>query len=387
MKFALSCPSRLFVGCVFWLLSCGGTVQIGGDERRGTGGAAGDVGIAGAGGGRHPTGSAGGVSVGGGKGGGGGLTGTAGATSAQKPCPAPFTRCGSECIDINTDVNHCGNCFGSCGGPGTACLGGTCQKTSTGPGSCRSFETFCSNLGLCVDLQSNPFTCGSCFSPCANGEQCLAGLCQVGTCVGGSPCKSPDGSTHCPNFSNDAQNCGGCNVVCPDGVYCQNGKCVQPECAASTFCGASGCVDTFSDVTNCGGCGKTCTGGAVFDYTALTCLNSTCGCAPTANPCGKGCASDFWYCPPPGFQGSALDLCAASARNSYERCACKGCLAEVQACSGSPTCVNAMDCSLRNVCIGCQPTFNSCMDVVKGNTTDPLADKLVACLNSQCTTP
>jgi hypothetical protein len=59
----------------------------------------------------------------------------------------------------------------------------------------------------------------------------------------------------------------------------------------------------------------------------------------------------------------------------------------VQACSGSPTCVNAMDCSLRSVCIGCQPTFTSCTDSLQGKETDPLADKLVSCLNTQCGTP
>jgi hypothetical protein len=202
----------------------------------------------------------------------------------------------------------------------------------------------------------------------------------------GTPCVGRDGVSQCPNFDFDGLNCGSCNHVCGDGESCQNGKCIPQDCGGSTFCGNSGCVDTSNDPAHCGGCNKGCMGGAAFDYTAYTCTNGACRCAPLANPCGKGCASDFWYCPAPDFQGSAADLCTQSSRNSYERCACKGCLAEVQACSGSTTCVNSMDCTLRSLCVGCTPTFPSCGDTSQG-AVDPLADKLTACLNAQCASP
>jgi hypothetical protein len=123
----------------------------------------------------------------------------------------------------------------------------------------------------------------------------------------------------------------------------------------------------------------------MFDASPYSCTNGKCGCAVTANPCGGGCASQFWYCPPSGFSGSALDLCLQTVRNAYDRCACNNCLAEVTSCAASTRCINEMDCSLPSVCAGCGQTFTACTD--QQGQSEPLADKLIACMNAACATP
>jgi hypothetical protein len=357
------------------LPACGGTVQAGGNDsgRRGSGGSSTATGST-----QGAAGSGARIAVGG-----AGVTGSAGTAG---DCSPGLTRCRSGCVDLSSDGDHCGSCSSSCV-TGASCDHGTCRSPGTDPNGCTAGLTFCSSFHQCLDLQSNPFTCGSCGTPCLNGERCAGGVCQAGTCVEGTACQGPDGSFHCSTLQSDASNCGACNHVCPGGQSCSGGQCAPISCGGLAYCGDAGCQDTQSDALHCGGCDTTCTGGKVFDYYgAYTCTQGTCACAPLANPCGKGCATDFWYCPPLDFQGTPTNLCLQLARNSYERCACNGCLAEVQACSASPSCVNSMDCSLKKLCVGCQTPFEACSDIAQG-TTDPLADKLQACLNAQCASP
>jgi hypothetical protein len=80
--------------------------------------------------------------------------------------------------------------------------------------------------------------------------------------------------------------------------------------------------------------------------------------------------------------GQPMDLCNMTARNSYEACACTSCLSQIQACFGSPSCIDSMDCTLSNPCPNCQPVFSSCRD--QNGALDPIAEKLVQCMNSQC---
>ena len=329
-----------------------GSVAAGG--RPGTGGRVGSGGVVGA----------------------GGVVGSGGSTFG---CAPGFTNCADGCADLQSDPSHCGSCFSTCPS-GAKCVNASCQGTTT---ACHAGTVFCTNFGECLDTSSNPFACGSCSTPC-NGTHCTNGVCDPKSCLSKTAtyCPSIGG---CTELSNDYQNCGACGNACGPADSCVNGKCVPPDCPGSTYCMSSGCTDTNSDANNCGACDKPCLAGSHFDDSEYVCDNGTCGCSFNANRCGKACSASFWYCPPDGFKGQPADLCEQSARNSYESCACKGCLAEIQACFGSPTCINSMDCSLPGACPTCQPVFSTCTDQ-KGNS-DPLAEKLVACMNAQCSKP
>jgi hypothetical protein len=356
----------LAVAFCFALPGCGGTVR-GGPTEVGDGGPGGSSGS----GGVRST----------GKGGGAGRSTGGSATR----CPAPLTWC-NGCVDTQISPNHCGACFSGCTS-GTDCVNGTCQSTSP-PSGCSDGQTYCSNFSRCIDTRTNAFACGSCHTPCTNSEACVDGRCQPGTCFPGlTDCGGLDGSPRCVDVMVNHNHCGACGNACGSYENCQSGKCIPPECSLPyVYCRNSGCTDTMSDVSSCGACGNSCTSGAVFDYSAYACTNGTCGCAPLANACGSGCSTQFWFCPPPGFSGAPADLCIQTARNNYQRCACKGCLAEITACATSSSCINSMDCSLQNVCVGCgDQTFPACSD--QQGQTDPLADKLVTCMNVTCQTP
>jgi hypothetical protein len=373
--------------CLLVVLACGGTVRTDGG-RNGPGGG-GSGGGGGFGDGGFATGNQSGKPAAGGF-----IGGTGGKVS--NPCGPPYTFCGGACVDLSSDPMNCGACFSACppqGIPGTPngeCVAGSCQSPNSN--SCAPNETYCTNFARCLDLQSNLFACGSCTNTCPNGWACVGGKCDPSTCAAGLvPCVGQDGQSVCTDFTHDNQNCGSCGNRCNLADSCQSpnsspgGKCVSPDCGGSTYCPNTGCVDLTTDLANCGGCDKGCVKGYLFDGAAYACTNGSCGCAPLANNCGSGCTSEFWYCPPPGFQGIAADLCTQSARNAYERCACKSCLPAIQACSSSTACMNAMDCTLHSVCSGCQPVFSACSD--QNGAAEPIAAKLVDCMNTSCSTP
>ncbi len=47
-------------------------------------------------------------------------------TCGPPVCPSNLLECSDQCVDPNTDENHCGACDAVCG-PGTVCTGGLCQ--------------------------------------------------------------------------------------------------------------------------------------------------------------------------------------------------------------------------------------------------------------------
>jgi hypothetical protein len=297
-------------------------------------------------------------------------------------------------VDLSKNTDHCGGCFNACG-RGDSCVAGVCRSPAS---PCLPNEIQCPTWG-CIDINTNAFACGSCSTPCRNGEKCIDGECVYGTCLnGGTFCEGPYGAECVTDFSSDWSNCGSCGNQCGDYESCENGRCTEPSCTDYYYCDSptgacnyiyceqNGCTDISTDIANCGACGASCTGSdSVFWWDSYACRDGVCGCSAVANPCGPTCAVRFSYCPGGVDAGSPLDVCHAQARNAYDHCGCDSCLDEVLACSGSATCINAMDCALQSPCIGCPEPFYSCSD--QWGASDPLADALVACLNRSCANP
>jgi hypothetical protein len=65
---------------------------------------------------------------------------------ADAGCAPPKTDCSGSCVDLSSDINHCGTCT-------TACTAGNDCCT-----------------GHCVDLASDPANCGACGEICASGS-------------------------------------------------------------------------------------------------------------------------------------------------------------------------------------------------------------------------
>jgi len=89
-------------------------------------------------------------------------------------CRGSLTRCGGECVDLQTNIDHCGECGNSCGSGGLFC----------GDGECQCIEDEFSNCsGTCVDLSSSTEHCGSCGNSCGEMEVCKEATCQSRTRV------------------------------------------------------------------------------------------------------------------------------------------------------------------------------------------------------------
>lgn len=117
------------------------------------------------------------------------------------------TCCGNECVDIETDEEHCGFCTHPCH-PGFECVDGRCACDRDD--DCQG-RPCCD--GKCVDTTSDPDNCGEC------GNACDSGCCLSGAC--GQKC-----GENCVDIKTDAYNCGACNIVCiPFAQLCCNGGC------------------------------------------------------------------------------------------------------------------------------------------------------------------
>jgi len=120
--------------------------------------------------------------------------------------------CGGECIDVQSSMEHCGECDNACG------AGGTCDM-----GTCGCADNQMSCGASCVDPMTSPDHCGWCDNPCAAGSVCSGGQCKP---TPPRPVWPPAGSTvgtSKPVFE----------VALPEGGIAANIKvCANPECTA-----------------------------------------------------------------------------------------------------------------------------------------------------------
>ncbi len=227
-----------------------------------------------------PTGGGGSAAAGGG---GGGVTGGEGpgGTGGAGACSGNLADCDGECVDLQSDPNHCGDCNEACD-PATE----SCSE-----GSCDCADPFIDCDGTCIDPQTDAQFCGAtgdCQGPNVGAEcdpqdgACVGGLCVctppsvecAGTCIdpqtdplycgATGDCQGPNAGEEC-----DPQNgsCAGGLCVCqPPLVYCA-GTCIDPL-ADQLYCGATGdCQGPNAGVE----CTPTaaCTSGSCVD----TCVN------------------------------------------------------------------------------------------------------------------
>lgn len=175
-------------------------------------------------------------------------------------CKVPRVCCGGECVDLHTNVKHCGQCTTSCG-PGSACVSGHCQ---CGVKSCAAGEQCCS-VNRCTAVQTDVQNCGSCGHACGKTEQCTGGKCVPAPgCVG---CQGECCSGVCIDTDSDPQHCGGCITSCTGIDQCIDGQCVAPG----------------KDASSCG-CNKVCLTQCIYGCCLEDILLGS--CAPDANCLG-----------------------------------------------------------------------------------------------------
>jgi hypothetical protein len=189
-------------------------------------------------------------------------------------CDAPYSKCAGRCLDLRSDVSHCGACDNACE-PGQFCAKGTCVacRTSTDcPTSdvaCRHYEC---QAGACV-LADDPDG-----EVCGPGEtwSCVSGTCQCMFMKCGD-------QNICVDTNSDAGNCGACGHACTGGDTCVGGLC-GTACSSQSDCSTSPH-------------GHACVPGAGF-----------CGCRKTGNDCPGG-ATCFSFNDPYVVNGVEYGLC------------------------------------------------------------------------------
>jgi hypothetical protein len=187
---------------------------------------------------------------------------------------------------------------------------------------CREGLTFC---GTCVDLESDPRSCGGCGIVCADGV-CTSGMCLGGVADGGMDAGGADGGDTggvdggdagepgdvdggdggradgevperdggdrddggrvvpdggdggpplcdlgeilcdrvCRDGLSDPESCGDCGARCAPGELCAAGVC-SAICAPPLRLCAGRCVDIDNDPDNCGSCGNVCASGLCIE--------------------------------------------------------------------------------------------------------------------------
>lgn len=217
------------------------------------------------------------------------------AADAGTDGPAPCEMCGgSACVDLMTDPSSCGACGAACP-PGAGCAGGAC--------ACSAGLALCG--GACVDTAVDHANCGGCGEACPSGALCDAGQCA---CPGGL--EACGGA--CVEIASDPNNCGACGAACAADEVCNAGKCAV-SCGALTKCGAS-CVDTATSPLHCGACDSACPAGA-------SCEAGACMCPAGTADCGGACLTTTTD---PANCGGCGQVCAQGTTCEASACVCPG---------------------------------------------------------------
>ncbi len=161
--------------------------------------------------------------------------------------------------------------------PGDFCDGeGTCVDCGD--------QLHCPGALQCIDPNTDINHCGGCDNDCASQLQNVVGIkCENGTCDyercedGWSDCDG-NRSNGCETSVNDVNHCGGCDIKCADQFPGSTPNCVNGQCQFSGQCNPpladcnsqAGCETQLGTNANCAGCGDNCRS------RGLTCVNGSC---------------------------------------------------------------------------------------------------------------
>ncbi len=225
---------------------------------------------------------------------------------------------------------------------------------------CPSSQTLCD--GQCLDLSSSPLACGACGEPCAGGEVCSDGVCELQCAEGLVNCEGAciDPTTD-RDFCGASADCSGANegADCDDTEVCSGGSC-QLNCTGGTLLCDGRCADPMFDPDYCGATGS-CAGaeaGTVCDP-ADVCDQGNCrsSCGPDSLVCGSGCVDPRVN---PRFCG-ATGTCEAEEAGTI--------------CGGGEVCVDG-------TCVGnCVEGQIDC----NGRCIDPRTDRFFCGASGTCT--
>ncbi len=130
---------------------------------------------------------------------------------AGSGCGSGLTRCGSACMDLRVQDEHCGACGNACPSM-ERCAGGACAPRHCADITCGPTQV-CASGVACVERRCLGVACGS-------DQVCVDGVCTSNLCG---------------------------SVACPPGLACEAGRCVDRNCQGvvcgpGRACAVGGCV-------------------------------------------------------------------------------------------------------------------------------------------------
>ncbi len=250
-------------------------------------------------------------------------------------CDANFGDCNGDPVD-GCEINHlnnndyCGDCNTACSGATPYCVAGACTD------QCPGNLTNCS--GVCVDLQTDVDHCGGCDQACAlanvDDQACVAAACEIVACTDGWADCDTNHATGCEVELGTLDNCSGCGDACAydnASAACTDGACELTACddgyADCDGDPANGCEVTLGTLDNCTECGDAC----AYDNASATCTVD--GCALDA------CDANYGDC-----NGDAdTDGCETMLNTSAACGACDVACGPLEGCAGDD--VNGYACT------------------------------------------
>lgn len=176
-------------------------------------------------------------------------------------CSEGLECCGEQCVALPSDHENCGSCGKACPFD-AACIDGEClctpdgRPTCTDDTCCAYFQECCADD--CVYLEADPDHCGECHHRCGDCEACVNGVCkdtctgcqtcQGGTCVdpvlGFPSCARCEGTSLAYDTPCGDGCCNATNAQCCDAVCCR----ATEECCGNGCCAAGACDIVSSGV-------------------------------------------------------------------------------------------------------------------------------------------
>ena len=143
------------------------------------------------------------------------------------------------------------------------CVNGKCRGTGTSSAQCASGLTDCD--GVCVDLTSNMNHCGACDAACESGlvpVACRSGVCERATCPWG---RSTAARSTAAAICSPMRTTAGRASVGARAARARMGsaRTAGPTCPSGQADCGEGCTDLSSNDFHCGACGNACDVGQV----------------------------------------------------------------------------------------------------------------------------
>jgi hypothetical protein len=263
-------------------------------------------------------------------------------------CRKGFSKCGSHCRDLSTDVKNCGSCGHVCS-DGKTCQNGRCKggtQATCGDGVKNGTDE-CDGSDLdgktCTDFGFVGAAGLTCAGNCTFDTSGCQAVCGNGTAEPGEQCDGADlNGVSCVDFGYAnpaglacAGDCtfdsSGCQAVCGNNQAEQGEVCDGSDLRGATCASISGGLFTGGTLA----CNGSCSG---YDVAGCTMAAAGCSGKPDGYPCDDGNACTF---------------------NDF----CQGEVCQ----AGSPVACTALDeCHSAGVC---DPNTGQCSNPVKPDTT------------------